>query len=402
MVWIRWAFKNLLNNRRRTIGILFFITVTFTIVFVNLMFLAGTNYQMKEAISNNRGDLNLFFKDPYTNPDMYFSLSPSMLSLMEDNIRIFRTSAQLIGSSGYANGNVIGTETKFLKYLQHNVSWLAKPTKSLHSGSALIEAVLAEKLNVKKGDLLTIQVRTVPGVFNTVQVKIDGIFIGSNLIYGNSLFINIQDMNQLWLAENFYNELRFYFKKDVSIATISNVFNQINTQYFNKVYIFSPKLDITKDNVFSIFRYYRFLIVFLLTLLNIVFIVILYFAVNNLYFLSFRARRQEISTLLTYGMKPARIKLIVFWEAILIFSVSFLLSIVLTAILETCLKNFSITDPSLGELITAIGGPHVCFLLHFPTLLLILGLLFCDIIFAAYKGVNTYLKVEVREITSGI
>lgn len=58
MFWIKWAFKNLIVNQKRTLGMITLTAAVLIIIITDLTFLAGTSRQMQESIRNNRGDLN--------------------------------------------------------------------------------------------------------------------------------------------------------------------------------------------------------------------------------------------------------------------------------------------------------------------------------------------------------
>lgn len=401
MFFLKWAYKNLVANKPRTIGMIIFLAVVITIMMVNLLFLEGTNTQMKASFRNNKGDLYLWAPDK--NVSNVYDYLQKYRPKLENRIRFFSKSGQLIGTSGYAEGWVMGTEKPFLKYLNRNVSWREEAHANLREGTTIVEAGLAEKLNVKRGDAITIKVKTERGMINTLRVVIDGIFIGSNLIYRDVLFINLKDQNISWLTEDNHNcnELKLYFNTDVTNDELAEIQQEL-AQTFPTLSFFSPKLHPEADQVFMTFTYYRYVLLFLFTLLNIVFIVILYFTIQNLFFMSFRERRQELATLLTYGMKSARIKLVVVWEAVMIFIASLALSIPFTLIITAILHSFRISDPSLAELIAAIGGPRLFFTINWEVILATLSFILIVILFSAYKGANTYLKLEIREILSNV
>lgn len=400
MFFFRWALKNLAASRRRTIGTITFITVVMTIMMVDLLFVEGANSQMKAALRNNKGDLYI---SSWDNAPGIYNYLQGYGRLFKDNLRFFTRGAQLIGVSGYAEGWVFGTEPSFLKYLDRNVGWIEKYQENLKEGTAIIESGLADKMNLVRGDYMTIKIRTESGMVNTLQVMVDGIFIGSNLIYKDALYINIQDQNTLWLTGNrdTCTEIRVYFDNKVSDSGIQAIEAGLK-QSFPGAYVYSPKLNPDGEQVFTIFTYYRYVALVLFALLNIVFVIILYFAVQNLFFMSFRERRQELSTLLTYGMKPSRIKRIVLWESLMIYVASVIIAIPMAAIITLFLHQFQITNPGYGELIAAIGGPRLSFTVNWIILLSTLILILLVTLFSAYKGANSYLKKEIREIINAL
>lgn len=333
---------------------------------------------------------------------IYENLNQRYLNLTEANIRIFNKPASLIGNNGYSEGMVTGTEPVFINYLSRNVNWLEPSKQRLKEGTACMEAVLAGKLGLKTGDYLTIQARTDSGMINTLQVMVDGIFIGSNLIYEDSIFINIKDQNLLFMTDNQVNEVRTYFKQRVGDDAVIAVVKAITHQFFKLAIFTSPRLEPTKDSLFAVFGYYRYISVFVFYLLNLVFLIILYFAVQNMFFMSFRERRQEISTLLTYGMKPSRLLWIAFWESLFIFGAALISAVFLAALLILLLGNVAISDPNISDLIIVLGGPRLRFALEPATVSLMVGFLMLTTLYSAYKGTKNYLKMEIREIISNV
>jgi ABC-type lipoprotein release transport system permease subunit len=409
---LKWAFKNLIANKRRTGGIIIFLTLILTLMIVNLLFLDGTNTQMKVSLRNNKGDLYLWFW-PGNNPNPVSRYLERYDTKLENKIKFLTPNAgtlnpdmrkysQIFSSTGYAEGWVLGTEPNYLKFLDRDVSWPVKYRANLKAGTALIENGLAQKLNVKRGDYITIKIKTDAGMINTLQVMVDGIFVGSNLLFGDVIYINLKDQNLLLLTGNVanYNEMRLYFKPTVTDKDLQTILRDIMGNF--SMYITCPRLNPTREPVFVTFKYYRYLLILLFTLLNAVFIMILYFAIQNILFMTFRQRREELSTLLTYGMKPFRIQWIGLWEANLMFGAALILSIPFSMLITQFIHKFEITDSSLAELIIVIGGPRICFSLNWVTIpALIVGLWVITLI-SSHKGTHSYLKMEIREITSKV
>lgn len=395
---LKWAFKNLIANKRRTGGMVGFIALILVIMMVNLLFLDGTSTQMKEALRNSKGDLYLWSK---------FSLSTADSNLeayrdkLKNKIRTLAKYSQIYSASGYAEALVLGTEPAYLQYLDRVVSWPQRHREKLKQGSALIENGLAQKLNVKRGDFITIKIKNDSGMVNTLQVKIDGVFVGSNLLFGDVLYINIKDQNLLWINELDFecNDLKLYFKPGITGKDLRIIEEYLQLNY-PQAHITCPKLNPTAETAYTTFKYYRYLLIFLFILLNAVFIIILYFAVQNVYFIAFRQRRQELATLLTYGMKHFRIKLIGLWESNLIFALALMLSVPLSLLITSAIHQFEITDSSLGELIAVLGGPRINFSFNWLTIPAMVVLVWAMTLIATYRGVNNYLKLEIREIIS--
>jgi ABC-type lipoprotein release transport system permease subunit len=407
---LKWAFKNLIANRRRTGRIIGFLAVILTIMIVNLLFLDGANTQMKVSLCNNKGDLYFWFW-PGSDPNPVFRYLEHYHTKLDNKIKFLspydrnpnlRKYSQIFSAAGYAEGWVLGTEPDYLRFLDRDVSWPVKYRGNLKEGTALIESGLAQKLNVKRGDYITCKIKTDTGMVNTLQVMVDGIFVGSNLLFGDVIYINRKDQNLLWLTGNKadYNEMRVYFKPTVGDQELQTILRNIMGKF--SMYIACPRLNPSKEAVFATFKYYRYLLILLFALLNTVFLIILYFAIQNIFFMTFRQRREELSTLLTYGMKPFRIQRIGLWEANLMFGSALILAIPFSVLITQFIHKFEITDSSLAELIIVIGGPRISFSFNWVTVPLLIVVLWVITLISAYKGAHSYLKMEIREITSKI
>lgn len=405
---LKWAIKNIMTDKRRTIGIVVFVAAILMIMTVSFLFIEGANAQMKVALRNNKGDL-YFWSDQ--NMDLASSwLEKYYGAKTESKIKFLcpyeetpnaPKYSQVYSSSQYAEAWIVGTEPEYLKYLDRNVSWPVKYKENLSQGTALVESGLAQKLNVKRGDYITFKAKNDKGMFNTLQVMVDGIFVGSSLIFGDVIYINLKDQNELWLTgkDADYNEMRLYFKPGVTDQDLKTIQGNIMKNYYN-LYITSPRLFPYREGAFIIFKYFRYLLIFLFALLNAVFIIMLYFAIQNVFFMAFRRRRQELVTLLTYGMKPFRIQSIGLWEANLMFGAAFILAVPLTILITLLLHKFQITDSSVAELIIVIGGPRICFSYNGLTIPALIAGLWIITLISAFKGAHGYLKMEIREITS--
>ncbi len=407
---LKWAVKNLIANKRRTIGIISFITAILIIMAANLMFIEGANAQMKAALRNNKGDLYFWSDQNLDQASRY--LDRHYGAKTESKIRFLcpyegspnaPKYSQVYSPSEYAEAWIVGTEPEYLKYLDRNVSWPVKYSQNLGEGTALVEISLAQKLNVKKGDYITFKAKNGQGMINTLPVMVDGIFVGSGLIFGNVIYINLKDQNELWLTgrDADYNELRLYFKPSVTDQDLKKIQGNIMINYYD-LYITSPRLFPFREGAFIIFKYFRYLLIFLFTLLDAVFIIMLYFAIQNIYFMAFRRRRQELATLLTYGMKPFRIQKIGLWEANLMFGAAFILAVPFTALLTQLIHKFEITNSSVALLIMVIGGPRISFAFNWATIPALIAGLWIITLISAYKGAHTYLKMEISEITAKV
>jgi ABC-type lipoprotein release transport system permease subunit len=407
---LKWAFKNLVANKRRSLGITGFIAAILIIMIINLLFIDGANTQMRAALRNNKGDLyfwsdqNMDLASRYLERHYHDKIEHKIKFLCPyDGTPNAPVYGRIYSSSEYAEGWIVGTEPAYLKYLDLNVSWPVKYRANLAEGTAVLEDGLAQKLNVKRGDYISFKVKNEKGMINTLQVMVDGIFVGSNLIFGDIVYINLKDQNLLWLTgkDADYNEMRLYFRPGVTDQDLKTIQGHIMRNYYD-LYITSPRIFPFRESAFIIFKYFRYLLIFLFSLLDVVFVIILYFAIQNIFFMAFRRRRAELATLLTYGMKPFRIQLISLWEANLLFAGAFILAIPFSILITQLVHKFQITDSNLAVLITVIGGPRINFSINWIIIPALIIVLWAITLISAYKGAHSYLTMEIREITSKV
>lgn len=404
MFWIKWAGKNLLMNKKRTAGKILFISLVLLIAGMGLMFLEGTNRQLKTYLRHSMGDLVATGRGVKTNLlPVYEYLKQEHAGLIEESIRTYRAPAEFLGNTGYARGSLNGVEPAYFFYLDSCVSWPEKPVERLAEGTALVEYFLAAKLNLRRGDSLFIRIRTEEGMYNTLQVRVAGVFLGAGLLFAGEVFINISDMERLFMTgEKYAGEIKAYFKEGVPEAEMIAL-QQDLVKRFSALALFKGiHLNPSAVMIYQEFQYYRMILVFLLAVVIFVFFFILYFAVQNSFFLSYRARRREISTLLAYGMTPFAVKRIAFWEGLILFSCALVLAGVLATGLVFALQEITLVNPQMADLIGIIGGPRLRFAVPGLPLAVAIGLLLAISLYAVHKGVGTYLRMEVREILAGI
>lgn len=404
MFWVRWAYKNIIMNMKRAGGKIFFISLVLMIVGMGLMFLEGTNLQIKSYLRNTMGDLVSTSRGIETNIlPVYDYLNQKYSSLIEASVRTYRTFAEFLGNTVYATGSLIGAEPSFFSYLDSCVSWLEPPEKKLTPGTALIEYYTASKLNLRRGDSFSIRVKTEDGMINTLQVRVEGIFLGSDLLFEKVIYINISDLEHLLIiGEEYAGEVKTYFRENASDEELIALHRDLVDQFSGLALFQLIRLHPAAAFIYQEFQYYRMIMILLFIVITIVFLFIIYFAVQNSFFISYKARRNEIITLLTYGMKPQEIMKIALWESLLIFCIALFIASVLSWCLGLILQTVIIDNPESADLISIIGGPRLHFSPSLLTLGIFVGIILLITIYAANKGVGVYLRGEIREILTGM
>lgn len=402
MFWIfKWALKNLYLNIGRSTRVFLLIFFFLSIILCNLTLLEGANRQMLDSIRNNQGDFYALSKNPVINLEEAHGLILSEIEgYLDGSVQIFTNFGNVVSSQSYGECTLNGVSGSFLEYLDKNVSWLEPPSGPLQDGKCFLDFNQANSLGLKKNDFLTVQINTQNGMINTVSLQVDGIFLGSNLLYNNVLYLSLTDMQNLFLLPGFFNQVKYYLNERKSELNLSALQSSLKKRlYFSSSLVF-PILNPHDDLVFSVFVYYRLFLSIVFILMNIVFLIILFFSIQNIYYMDFRARRAEISTLLTYGMKPITLYSIVFFESLIIFVLSYLISALAVFTLTGILGGIYITDPNIADLIIALGGPRLTFRATAGTILAITLIVSILSISSTVFGVRRFLKLQIREIIS--
>jgi ABC-type lipoprotein release transport system permease subunit len=398
---LRLAMAKLWINRRRSLGKISFFALLFAVVFTGLLFLAGSDQQMMRSIQLLRGEASCFASSTGDDiPDisaMADAIALEHQGALRDVQRSFIAGVELNSDRSMAMATATGVQDSFLPYLNQAVAWQENSLADFSQDGALIEASLAEALFVKPGDYLTIKwsfAKT--GRANTSYIPINGVFVGSGLLLGKQVFINLSAMQDLIMESTAVNQLRLYFATQDGDA-IRSTLRAINRKYYDIVSIDSVLLD-PYGGVFGVYKNYNLLIQFVLWALTLIFFVIIYYSNQNVFFMEYRRRRSELATFLTYGMSPGRMKRIVVWEALLQTLTGVLASSLLTLAIVTLLGQFEVNTVEYADLITAIGGPRLLFSFNFNLMAFSGSLLLAIMVLAALKGAGHYLKREIREI----
>jgi ABC-type lipoprotein release transport system permease subunit len=398
---IRLALAKLWINRRRSLAKSLFFALLFSVIFTALLFLAGSDQQMIRSIQLVQGEASCFASaSGDAIPDisvMAEDIAREHQGTLRDVQGAFIAGVGLNSDKAMVMATASGVEESFLPYLNQAVAWQGSSVASFSQDGVLLEASLAEALFVKPGDYLTIQWHfATTGRTNTIYVPINGVFVGSGLLFGKQLFVGLPVMQSLIMENSAINQLRLYFSTQDEEA-IRTTLRAINAKYYDLVSIESVLLD-PYGGIFGVYKNYNLLIQFVLWALTIIFFVIIYYSNQNVFFMEYRRRRAELATFLTYGTSPGRMKRIVVWEALVQTLAGVLLSSVLTTALVSLLGQFQINNLAYADLITAIGGPRLLFSFNVQVMSLAGVGLVLLMVLAALKGAGRYLKREIREI----
>lgn len=396
---IRWAIKNLLVNRKRSLKKLGFMTMAITMVLFCFALLDGSSKQMKENLYYSFGDLSA--KSHRETIDIAPVL-PDMQAIISGKGSIFSEythSGNFVGSGGYAYGDLRGVEPGYLSYFNRTIGWNEAPDGELKLGEMYLEAAMAMKLQLKKGDSVSVRIESEDGFINANQYTVAGIFMGNPWLYENLALFHIDDMRELMLDDTITSDIITYYDESPSDSELTSLKGSLSKKYSLLAQFFTRR-DMESNFVMQIFGYYRIFLVFILSMIIITFVIILYFSLQNIYYIEFRSRRNELSTMLTFGMKPITLLSVVIWETILAMCVSVIVSFGILLIVKQCLGVFIIDDLASQQLVALLGGNKILLRFKSSSMLISIGVIVFITIRASLKGSKTYLKMHIREIIS--
>lgn len=401
ILWMKMAFKKLIVNRYKTVVKVMFLGFLFSLITTISMFKTGSENQMNSIHRNYSGDVTFSAKEDCNLSKTLEYIKTEYGASLDEIIPGITMSLEVSSSSSFVHANCISSTPVLFKKIESSIGWMSYSQQPMAVGFTSLESSLAKSLNVTAGDVVTLKYsgNEEYGMINTIDLIVDGIFIGNNLIYDSSILMSIEDMTTLTMDNIQLNELRLYFSKNFSLIKMREIALNINKQFYKVLKTSSATLDPT-GGIMGIYKYYNMLLSFVLGLIIMIFIIILNFSNQNLFFMEFRSRRAELSTLLTYGIKKFNLKLMLFFESLYLFIFAALFSAVLTFVSTRLLGLFYIDSINLSGLLTVMGGPNLTFHPDFRDLMILVILLFCTTIISAARGARAYINLEIREIIS--
>lgn len=401
MFYFLWAIKGLSKNYLRTIRNIFFIALVTSIVFLLFAFRQGAQEQMEASVRTNYGDIEITSRERETSlEEVEAYIKKEYSGIMETLLPELWLNNVLI-NHGTANefGRISGISASFFEIMEDHIYWVeGEPFQADSSSEAVIETSFAEQLNIGVGDVVTVRYTTQEGAINTARFIISGIFTGIADLHGGGLFTSLEAARFLSLLEgNWSNQIKFYLY-DADDALLLQVYDDLSEKFAGKVRI---NVFEWRDEVgfAQIFRMVWMLMLLLLSLVSAVILIVLYFAVYNNFYMSFYSRTKEIASLLTFGMKHSSLYLRSFFEGLIIMiagiGIGFIFALFFSSIFE------SITySGSMETYVMVLGGPYLRFSFIAKEVLLISLFLGFTGLWASFKSLHNYLKLEVREIAS--
>lgn len=402
MFYFLWAVKGLSKNYLRTIRNICFIALVTGIVFLLFGFRQGAQEQMEASVRSNYSDIEIITKDKETSLEgVEDYIRKEYQGVMDNILPELRLNNNVLINYGAASefGGVSGVPVSFFEIIKDHIYWVdGEPFEGKSSSEAVIETSFAQQLNLEVGDVVTVKYTTQEGAINTARFNITGIFTGIAELHGGVLFTSLEAARSLSLLDgNWSNRIRFYLN-DADETLFLQVYDDLSGEFGDKV----------KINVFEwrdevgfaqVFKMVWMLMLLFLTLVSAVILIVLYFAVYNNFYMNFYSRTKEIASLLTFGMKHSSLYLRSFYEGLLVMiagiGTGFFLAFFSSSILE------SITFSGSMEMdVMVLGGPYLRFSFLAKEVLLISLFLGFTGLWASFKSLYNYLKLEVSEIAS--
>jgi len=130
-------------------------------------------------------------------------------------------------------------------------------------------------------------------------------------------------------------------------------------------------------------------------------LIVLFFGIQNIFYLSFIKRANEISVLSTFGMPFFKIYKTVLWETISLFLPGLLLGFLFSFVVGNLLSSISLAQVS-EEMVVVLGGPNLKFTFELSDFLWVSFFIFISELYASFHSLRKYFKLEIREMKSGI
>lgn len=406
MFYISWAVKNLARNKKRTLGMGFFIVIIAAILFLNFAFLAGTQQQMNETLRKFVGDINLSALSESCNlagirDDLGRGSYKDEFEMVVSEYSI--NNARIISDGGYlSNAYIKGYSSNYFQWMQQSVEWLDGGGLFDNQGQAVIEKSVASDLSVRAGERVMVEYRTAEGAINTASYEISGIFIGNKYEHANAIFVLLEDAQNLGMVEdNKINRLKIYLRKSNDIALLQRLVDKELINYTKIAHISVWRFEPGKNMFYRIFQYSQMFIKILIILVSVVLLIVLFFGIQNVFYLTFNERANEISVLATYGMPFLKIYKMVFWETVILFTASIMSGLLLSVVIGKVLSGIKMAHIS-DEMVLVLGGPNLQFDFIFKDFTWIALFLLAVGIYSSLHSLRKYFKMEVREMIGGI
>ncbi len=407
MFYLSWALKNLFHNRKRSAETVLFIAIISAVFFLNLAFLKGSRIQMEETLEEYVGDIGLDAKSEDYNLEKireeletgrYRNAVKTIVG--EYSLRDVR----LISNNAYlSDGKVEGYTSNYFGRLNNMVEWMAGGDGGINKAScAVIERETAADLGVTVGDNVTVELKTRDGAINTATFRIIGVFIGNIYVNSNTLYVGIENARTLGMvSKNYLNHIRVFLKHPDDNGTLRSIVDNELAQFADEAYVGVWRWHPDSVLFYQVFNFSRLFFTIIVTFISVVLLIVLFFGIQNVFFLSLARRSNEVSVLTTYGMPFTKIYRLIFWETVVYFAIGLSIGFMLAIVTGGVLSGINMTQLS-DQMVVVLGGPSLQFDFTLRDILLVILFMSLSGLYASIHSLRKYFKMEIREMKAGI
>lgn len=401
---IAWAYKNLVRNPARSLRSIGFIALILSMSMAGMAFLQGTNKQMKSGLMSSFGDITMTARKPLSGLGESATYLLANYGHTVDSVyEVLLSEAEALGGGSWTSVRVIGVQDEYFFRFRESQAWQGDSPDSLGVQQACLSSGLASKLGIEAGDMITLRTGQATVMVNTLGVEAKGAFFGSDLIYEDCIVIPIDDARALFMLDaGVSSALYVYLRQGVSREEAQELYTDMSVSFFKDMITESTMLYPEDMEVYSLFQNYRVLILTSFCLFYILACVILSFSSKNTFYLYYHSRRNELVTLLTFGMSKARIVSVALFEAFFLFIAAGIVSVAAAFAIDWLCGMVSFARTGWSDLITIFGGPGLVMDWGGTAMLVTMLALFVIVLRSATSGVRMFLNQEVRQISASI
>ena len=322
--WLALAFKNVLRNKRRAVVTILITAIGVAAILVGGGFANFTYKGLREMAARESGHLIMAHKNFFTKEEDvpmqyglqgYQQISNDLLSDREIRYVLPRIKFNGLVSNGEKSSIFIGTgvdptgEFKvrgpFLTMLEGTV--LSRREKA-DDPRVVIGKKMAESMNVKPGDILTLMGSTTEGSLNAIDVTVQGVMTtGVPEMDKRALYVNVRTAQDL-LQTDRVSTLSVYLRNTSDTANyqqkLSRLYPDNSWQTWLEKAFYYIGVKGIYDRIFG--------------LLGVVILIMVFFSISNTISMSVLERTREIGTLRAMGTFPWEINRGFTFEGLLI------------------------------------------------------------------------------------
>ncbi len=368
MFYIKLALASLFNNRRQYSSLFLVCVVGVTIMISAVTITDGMLRSVRQkARQYYGGDLQFMggnYSFDITNASEIIKTLEPYTS--DDAIFYSRFEYDAHNSSFYYEGERVrqrifkGVDFKSEENLFAQFTFVEGGVESVpERNTAVISKPIAEKLGVHAGDKITVQVYTIYGYTNTMNLIVTGIFQDSSLFGMYTSYIDIQALRKVTgYPENYTNRICIYYKNGAPsrehiqqfhkrISGIYNMFELTDDKslFYNALYDSNTQkplyalipLDANLKDLQVLIEAIQSVIILIIVIL----MAIISVGIGSTYRVIVMKRITEIGIYRALGMKPVGVRHLFLDETFFLLLAGFFTGIAFAAIITTVLSKFN-------------------------------------------------------------